>query len=209
LPETREISRYDLHLETIGTHLQILDTVGYGHEGPRKDQLSATQEAAKDSDVLLLALHAKNAARQPDLGMLQQLRQWFVSRPDLKMPRILGVLTHVDLLQPGMEWKPPYDWQKPTRLKEQQMAQAIEAVKEALGDFLVGVVPVCVAEGKVWGVEEGLLPALVLLMDEAHAVAMLRCLRAEADTRKVRRVFDQLLATGKQGAKILWEAMLR
>jgi predicted GTPase len=209
LPETREVTRYDLKLDHIGTHLQILDTVGYGHEGPRKDQMSSTQEAAQEADVLLLVLHARNPARQPDLVMLQELRQWFASRPDMKMPRVLGVLTHVDLLSPGMEWQPPYNWQKPTRVKEQQMAQAMDAVREQLGEYLVGVVPVCAAEGKVWGVQEGLLPALMQLLDEAHAVAMLRCLRAEADTRKVRKVFDQLLATGKQGARVFWEAMLR
>jgi predicted GTPase len=209
LPETREITQYDLELENANTRLRINDTVGYGHDGPRKDQMPATQQAAQASDVLLLVLHSRNAARQPDLAMLKELRQWFESRPDQKMPRVLGVLTHVDLLAPAMEWQPPYNWQKATRPKEQQMAQAVEAVRESLGEYLVGVVPVCAAEGKVWGVEEYLLPTLTQLLDEAHAVAMLRVLRAEADTRKVRKVFDQLMAAGKQGAKVLWEAMLK
>jgi predicted GTPase/membrane protein implicated in regulation of membrane protease activity len=209
LPETRQATAYDLDSDNIATHLHILDTVGYGHEGPRQDQMAATQQAAQHSDVLLLVLHARNPARQPDLLMLAALRKWFDSRPELKMPRVLGVLTHVDLLSPAMEWQPPYNWQRPARVKEQQMAQALEAVREQLGEHLVGVVPVCVAEGKVWGIEEGLLPAMVQLMDEARAVAMLRCLRAEVDTRKIRKVFDQFLAAGKQGAKVLWEAMLR
>jgi predicted GTPase len=209
LPETRQATPYDLNSDNIATRLHILDTVGYGHEGPRQDQMEATQQAAQQSDVLLLVLHARNPARQPDLLMLAALRKWFDSRPDLKMPRVLGVLTHVDLLSPAMEWQPPYYWQRPTRVKEQQMAQALEAVREQLGEHLVGVVPVCVAEGKVWGIEEGLLPAMVQLMDEARAVAMLRCLRAEVDTRKIRKVFDQLLAVGKEGAKVLWEALLK
>jgi predicted GTPase len=206
LPETREITRYDLELDHIGTRLSILDTVGYGHSGPRQDQMASTQDAAQDSDVLLLVLQARDPARQPDLEMLQALRKWFDSRPDLKMPRVLGVLTHIDLLSPGMEWQPPYRWQQPTRVKEKQIAEAVNAVREQLGDYLVGMVPVCAAEGKVYGVEEWLLPALVQLLDEARAVAMLRVLRAEVDTRKVRKVFDQLLAAGKQTARILWEA---
>jgi predicted GTPase len=185
--------------------MSILDTVGYGHTGPRQDQMPATQDAAQQSDLLLLVLHARNPARQPDLVMLQALRKWYLSRPDLKMPRILGVLTHIDLLSPGMEWQPPYRWQQPTRVKEQQIAEAVNAVREQLGEYLVGVVPVCVAEGKVYGVNEWLLPAMVQLMDEARAVAMLRVLRAEVDTRKIRKVFDQLLAAGKQTARILWE----
>jgi predicted GTPase len=206
LPETRDVTRYDLKLDNIPTHLAILDTIGYSHTGPREDQMPATKEAAKESDVLLLVLHARNAARQPDLQMLQALRQWFDARPELKMPRVVGVLTHIDLLAPAMEWQPPYRWQRPERVKEKQIAEAVLAVREQLGEYLVGVVPVCVAPERVYGIEEWLLPTLVELLDEGRAVAMLRCLRAEIDTGKIRKVFAQLLAAGKQAATILWES---
>jgi predicted GTPase/membrane protein implicated in regulation of membrane protease activity len=209
LPETREITRYDLKHERISTRLSLLDTVGYGHSGPRQDQLAATQDAAQKSDLLLLVLHARNPARQPDVEMLQALRAWFTQRPDHKMPRVLGVLTHIDLLSPGMEWQPPYNWLQPARVKEKQIAEAVAAVREQLGEWLVGVVPVCVAEGKVYGVNEWLMPAVMELLDEAHALAMLRVLRAEIDIGKVRKVFDQFLEAGKQTARILWEAATR
>ena len=45
------------------------------------------------------------------------------------------------------------------------------------------------------------------LLDQAHAVALLRCLRAEADTGKVRKVFHQLLSAGKQAVKVLWQGV--
>ena len=205
LPETREVTRYELQLEGIPTRLEILDTIGYSHSGPREDQLPATQEAAKQSDVLLFVLHARTGARQPDLMMLQALRKWFDSRPDLKMPRVVGVLTHIDLLAPAMEWQPPYRWQEPTRVKEQQIAEAVRAVREQFGEHLAAVVPVCVAPGRVLGVEEWLLPTLVELLGEARAVAMLRCLRAEVDEKKIRKVFEQLLAAGKGAATLLWK----
>ena len=73
-----------------------------------------------------------------------------------------------------------------------------------MGAYLVGIVPVCTAAGKVYGVEEWFLPTLAELLDEAHAVALLRCLRAEADTGKVRKVFRQLLAAGTQAAQVVW-----
>ncbi len=205
LPETAEITRYDLKLPDIPTRLSILDTVGYGHTGPRQDQLKATQEAARQSDVLLLVVQARNPARQADLEMMQALRKWFEERPELKMPPVLGVVTHIDLLSPAMEWAPPYDWQNPKRTKEQQISQSLEVVREQLGPYLAGVVPLCTAEGKVYGVEEWLLPALTELLDQAHAVAFLRCLKAEADTGKVRRVFEQLLAAGKEVLKAMWQ----
>jgi predicted GTPase len=207
LPATAQVARYELQPANIPTRLVLLDTVGYAHTGPRADQVEATRDAAQQSDLLLLVLHARNPARQADLQMLQQLRDWFVSRPDLKRPRILAVLTHIDLLSPAMEWAPPYDWQQPKRPKEHQIQQAVAAVQEQLGEYLVGVVPVCVAPGKVHGVDEWLLPAVTELLDEAHAVALLRCLKAEFDLIKVRKVFNQLLAAGRQAVKVFWKGL--
>ena len=168
--------------------------------------MRATEEAARQSDLLLLVLHARNPARQADLTMLRSLKQWFASRIDLKMPPILGVMTHIDLLSPAMEWAPPYNWTKPERLKERQVWEAWNALREQLGEYLVGIVPVCVAAGKVYGVEEALLPTLVSFLEQARAVALLRCLRAEANTGKARKVLQQLLDTGLQAAKVLWES---
>src|SRR5207253_7028933 len=86
LPATDEITRYELQSEGISTRLVVLDTVGYGHTGPREDQMRATEEAARQSDLLLLVLHARSPARQADLTMLRSLKQWFASRIDSKKP---------------------------------------------------------------------------------------------------------------------------
>jgi predicted GTPase len=198
LPATDEVTRYELQPEGVSSRFVLLDTVGYGHEGPRQDQLKATQQAAQQSDLLLLVLHARNPARQADVDLLQALQRWFVARPDLRLPPILGVLTHVDLLSPAMEWRPPYDWQHAQRPKEKEIQQAVAAVRDQLGDYLAGCVPVCVAPGKVYGLEEWFLPTVMELLDEAHAVALLRCLRAEVDAGKVRKVFLQMLAAGTE-----------
>jgi predicted GTPase len=198
LPATNTVTRYELKLPEVPTRLVLLDTVGYAHTGPKEDQLKATREAAQHSDLLVLVLHARNPARQADVEMLQALRAWFAEHPELKMPAVLAVMTHIDLLSPTLEWAPPYNWQEPTRVKEQQIQAALTALREQLGDFLIGAVPVCTAEGKTYGIEEWFLPTLAELLGEAKAVGLLRCLRAEADARKVRKVFEQLLAVGGQ-----------
>lgn len=203
LPATAEVTRYELQPEGIPTRLVFLDTVGYGHTGPREDQLRATQQAAQQSDLVFLVLHARNPARQADLQALTALKDWYASRLDLKMPPVLAVLTHIDLLSPAMEWAPPYNWQQPTRPKEQQIQGALTAVRDQLGNLLVGAVPVCAAPGKVHGVEEWLLPTLVELLDEGRAVALVRVLHAEADAAKARKVFQQLLAAGTEVAKVV------
>src|SRR4029077_17776739 len=71
LPATNNITRFELQPEGIPTKLVLLDTVGYGHTGPREDQLRATEEAARHSDLLLLVVQARNPARQADLAMIQ------------------------------------------------------------------------------------------------------------------------------------------
>src|SRR5947208_609859 len=157
---TAEITRYQLQPEGAPAPLQVLDTVGYAHTGPGPDQLRATQEAASQSDLVLLVLHAPNPARQADLQLLQALREYFKAHPDLKMPPVLAVLTHIDLLSPAMEWSPPYKLDKPERTKEQQIVQAVAAAREQLGEYLAAVVPVCTAPEKVYGVEEWLMPAI-------------------------------------------------
>jgi hypothetical protein len=105
-----------------------------------------------------------------------------------------------------MEWSPPYNWIHPERTKEQQIRQAWDSLKEQLGDYLVGIVPLCTERGKVYGMNEWFLPTLTELLDEAHAVALLRCIRAESDAGKVRRVFEQLLRAGQQAGLALWQA---
>ena len=47
----------------------------------RADQIRATRQAAQDSDLLLLVVHARNPARQADVEMFKALHSWFASRP--------------------------------------------------------------------------------------------------------------------------------
>jgi predicted GTPase len=213
IPATDAVTRYELLLpsppggrgaggEEGNTRLVLLDTIGYAHSGPKEDQVKATRESAQKSDLVILVLHARNPARQADLEMLQGLQTWFAARPDLKMPPVLAVMTHIDLLSPAMEWSPPYNWQKPEGSKEKQIQEALTAVRDQLGDYLIGAVPLCTVPGKVYGIEEWFLPTLAELLGEARAVALLRCLRAEFDAAKVRKVAQQAVAIGTQVLEI-------
>jgi small GTP-binding protein len=206
-PLTDNVERYELVAPGIPTKLTLLDTVGYAHAGPKADQVAATAAAAQQSDLLLLVLHARNPARQADVEMLDALRRWFAARPDLRSPPVIAVLTHIDLLSPAMEWSPPYNWQSPVRPKEVSIREALAAARQQLGDRVASAAPVCTAAGKEYGIEEALMPAVAAMLDEVRGVALLRCLRAEADRDRIRKVFHQMLATGKEAARIAWQLL--
>jgi predicted GTPase len=208
LPATNDITRYELKQSGLGT-LALLDTVGYGHAGPRADQQRSTEEAARQSDAVLLVLHATSPGRQADVEALDRLREWYGRHPELKLPPVIAVVTHIDLLSPVMEWKPPYDWLRGDRRKEQSICQAVEAVRDQFGERLADVVPVCGAAGKVFGVSEALLPSLSAHLDEAHAVGLLRVLYAEANAGKIRKVWEQFVQGGREALKLLWQRAVR
>ncbi|CAN5462428.1 hypothetical protein BH10PLA2_BH10PLA2_06140 [soil metagenome] len=204
LPLTAEVARYELRLKD-GPPLVILDTPGYAQYGLTAEQKAATLAAARDADLLLVVLHARNPAREPDVQALTELVRMLAQQPDRKAPPMLGVLTHIDLLSPAMEWQPPYDWLEPKRPKEKQISQAVATAREQFQESLVGCVPVCTVPERIFGIQEALLPAMVQLLPQARAVNLVRALHQEADNQKVQRIFHQLLSAGKLAFRLMGE----
>lgn len=196
VPLTNQVTRYALHAPELSSELVLLDSAGYGHAGADADHVRETAEAVHECDLLVLVLHARNSARKADADFLRAMQQWFRERPQLKFPPLLVVLTHVDLLTPAMEWSPPYD-RDGSRAKERSMAEVVLAVREAIPEA-TDVAICCSVAGKIWGIEEEVLPALVNLLGEAKAVAFLRCVHAEANEGKIKRVWQQLREAGKK-----------
>lgn len=166
LPVTAGI-RYDYTLPG-GQPVSILDTSGYGQDGPTDADFASAVEASRDADLILLVTQATVPGRQPDLDLLDRLRAWFAEKPHLKMPPVVVVVSHIDLLSPKAEWTPPYDWQKGTRPKELNIRECVGVVKEQMGDRATDVVPVCGREGERFGITEGVIPALVSNLDSAR-----------------------------------------
>ena len=112
---------------------------------------------------------------------------------------VLGVLTHMDLLSPVMEWSPPYDWQSGSRPKEVSIREAVQYNAGQFAASLAGVVPVCadVARGREYGVDEYLLPAMMPLLDNARACSLLRTLHTELKAHRVERLAKQFWKAGK------------
>src|SRR5205085_906335 len=179
-----------------GQPLSVLDTAGYGQDGPNEDEFAAAAEAARDADLILLVTPATNPGRKPDVELLDRLKAWFAERPGLKLPPVVAVVNQVDLLSPKAEWKPPYDWWQGTRPKEVNIRECVAAVLEQLGPRAADIVPVCGRQGETWGITEGLVPAMAKHLDAARGSAVLRAFHAEAAADRFARLGGQLAEGG-------------
>jgi predicted GTPase len=180
-----------------GQPVSILDTSGYGQDGPTDEDFAAAVEASRDADLIVLVTQATNPGRQPDVDLLDRLRAWFAAKPHLKMPPVVVAVSHIDLLSPKAEWSPPYNWKGGTRPKEQNIRECVVVVKEQLGERVTGVVPVCGREGERFGIVEELIPAMVSHLDSARGTAVLKAFDAESSTGQYEKIGAQVLEGGK------------
>jgi predicted GTPase len=200
LPLTRNVDRYELKLEESRDRLVLLDTPGYSDAGATPAQIEATREAVRQADLILLVMAATSPAKQADVAMLTELKSWFRSQNRLKPPPIIGVVSKIDGLRPVMEWSPPYDWEQPSRPKEQSIHDAVEFARQSMGSSLPQVVPVCTdrEHRMVYGIEEWLLPLLIVQLDEARAVSLVRSIHRDYDGQKVLKVLSQFAEVGRR-----------
>lgn len=196
LPLTPGATKYTLR-EPGQPAFTLVDTAGYGNDGPTDADLAAALDAAAAADLLILATPANSAARKPEVDFLTKLRAAFAARPQLRMPPTLLALTKADQLSPKAEWNPPYDWRAGTRPKELTMRDAAAAAREQFGAMVGEAVPMCAAVGREWGVRDDLLAAVAGQLGDARGVGLLRALHAEAAADKWKRAGGQLLSAGK------------
>ena len=200
LPLTKDVDRYELQIEDAHDRLILLDTPGYSDAGATREQTEGTREAVRQADLVLLVMAATSPAKQADAAMLTELNAWFREQHRLKPPPVIGVVSKVDGLRPVMEWSPPYDWQHPVRPKEKSIHEAIDYARQSVGVGVRTIVPVCADRdhGRVYGIEEWLLPTILVQLDDARAVSLVRALHQEYDRQKLSKTLSQLLEVGRQ-----------
>lgn len=186
-----------------GAPLSVLDTAGYGQEGPNEAEFAAAAEAARDADLILLVTPATSPGRKPDVELLDRLTAWFAEKPQLKMPPVVVVVNQVDLLSPKAEWTPPYDWRAGNRPKEVNIRDCVAAVQEQVGPRAAEVVPACARQGEAWGIIETLLPVVASHLDAARGAAVLKMFHAEGSADQFKKLGRQLVQGGKQVWNIL------
>jgi hypothetical protein len=136
----------------------------------------ALQKAMLEADLLLWVCAAHRPDRGAERKILDAVRAWQAERLDRRPPPLLVAVSHIDQLRPPREWQPPYDLRDPQSAKAANIRAAVETVAGDLAVPVVDVIPVCLAEGRVYNVDDVLWAAILERQDEADRVRFLRCL---------------------------------
>lgn len=154
------------------------------------------EKTAIDADLILWVTAAHRPDRAEERERLDQLRS-MLADPKRQSPPLLVVMTHIDRLRPVREWNPPYVLDPPAGTKASQIVTALAAVAKDLDVEVARVVPVCLAEGKVYNVEDALNAAMLRQQDAANRVRLLRCLRARKQEEDWDLLWRQLGNAGR------------
>lgn len=177
--------------------LQLVEVPGYDPA----EALAADDRrvvAATGADLLLLAIDAGRTDLEPESRFLTGWTEAQGADGPAERPPALGVLTHADRSELGSGWFPPYDWVGGKRPREQAVRRLLEAARARLAPPMADVVAVGLPTGSPAGVRETLVPELVLLLQRAERVALLRLLSEESSRSTARRILGQIGRKGRQ-----------
>ncbi|MCG6897277.1 MAG: GTPase domain-containing protein [Thiocapsa sp.] len=192
LPDTtRRLTPYRLEREGLDIAL-VFDTPG---SETLDDQ--TLRSAAANADMILWVSAAHRPDRQADREVLDSLRATLRDQPSRHPPPLLVVLTHIDRLRPVREWLPPYDLAEPESLKAESILAAVEVVAADLATPIESVIPVCLAAGRIYNVEDVLWSAILDRLDAAQRARLLRCQDARRREENWSLVRRQLANAGR------------
>src|SRR5262249_47803283 len=117
-------------------------------------------EEAVEADLLILVVDVRRKSAPADVAFVQAWDRWFVEHPGLETPPALVVLIGIDQVEPGGEWKPPYDWARGQTSREAAVRGRIETLRASLSPIVTEYVAVSLAPGLSSGLTEDVLPAL-------------------------------------------------
>lgn len=203
IPVTKGVQPFRLERDGIDQAI-ILDTAGYDESNRSSKFEDELAKEARTCDLIILVCSAVSATREADRRVLEQFKNEFQKQMQDELP-IIVVLSHIDQLRPFREWNPPYNIANPDSMKASMIRTAMETVSDDFKIDISRVVPVNLKTGQEYNIEEGLIPAMLSLMDESRRIKYLRCLRQYKDEEKWQLLWTQAKETGRiiiqKGAK--------
>lgn len=171
----------------------------YDTPGIETDRLppKTLERLAGASDLVVWVTAAHRPSRQAERAILDRLRAQWSARTERHPPPLLVAVSHIDRLKPPLEWQPPYDLLNPAGPKAINIRDAAIAVADDLAVPRGETIPVCLAEGRVYNVEDSLWAAILDRRDAADKVRLRRCLEARKRSENWVLLRAQLAAAGR------------
>ncbi|MEA2631569.1 MAG: uncharacterized protein QOE66_1788 [Chloroflexota bacterium] len=160
-------------------------------------------EQAVEVDLLILVVDIRSKSIAADVAFAQAWDRWYVEHPGLEAPPALVVLTGIDRIELGDDWKPPYNWDKGQTPREAAVRSRIEALRASLPPNVAEYVAVSLAVDTSSGITKDVLPTLTSLLHRAERAALIRYLHREHNRSKARRLVSQV---GQHG-RWLWNSL--
>jgi len=136
--------------------------------------------------------------RQTERQILDTLRTAQVQHLKRAAPPLLVVVSHIDRLRPLREWQPPYDLTAAAdNLKTMSIQTAVSALAIDLEVPIANVIPVCLAEGRTYNVDDTLWVTVLNHLDRAQRLRLLRCQEARHPAENWQLLRRQLANTGR------------
>ena len=158
----------------------------------------ALRKMVLDADLMLWVCAAHRADRGLDRERLDAVRAWQAARPSRRPSPLLVAVSHIDQLRPPRQWQPPYDLLHPqSSLKATHIRAAVEAVAVDLAIPVAAVIPVCLAEERIYNVDDTLWAAILAQESAADRVRFLRCLEARKQSENWTLLGQQLANAGR------------
>ena len=157
----------------------------------------AFKKAVSHADLILVVCPANQADRAEEQAWLQAIRDWQASLKHRRPAPVLLVLSHIDRLRPVREWQPPYDLDAAERPKAAAIRDATLAASTQLEVPVEDCVPVCLADGQLYNVDDALWAAILARQSDAEKARYLRCMAERRREESWGLLWQQLRNSGR------------
>ncbi len=164
-----------------------------------------------ESDIVIWVLKADQPARALDAGLYSQFEEYYRQKESMqnKRPILIGVLSHVDVLDPSTQWNPPYDFEDVSVEKVRTINQALQYNQQLLP--FEAIIPVCLSSDKsdynldqvVICLEQNYQAAIQVQLNRRGREARQRDLSVTAQGKRLAKTGHSLFSKEVNGKRVL------
>ncbi len=191
LPPTKGLRAYEFKRDGVAEAL-LVDSPGIEADDVAIEGLK-TQ--AQHCDLLIWVSSAVGRDRGRDRKVLDALR--LAAKAERRYPPVLAVQTHIDQLQPILDWAPPYNLDRGESPKAQSIGKALLAIASDLRLPIQSVVPICLDQMRGTYNVDILWARMLDVLSEGQRARLGHALAVAGDDGYWKRLWINATVTGR------------